>query len=916
MLALMLFLPFLAAILIPLLGQWQARTAPWLAGATAGGLLAWLAWHAPWPGLDFSFSHRWLPALGLRFSLSLDGLGYLFGLLITGIGLLVVIYARYYLSRVDSLPRFYGLLMLFMGAMLGIVWSDNLLLLLVFWELTSLSSFLLIGFWHEGRQARIGARMALTITGAGGLAMLGGFVLLGEMAGSYDVSALIAARQQLQADPWFPFAMGLVLLGAFTKSAQFPFHFWLPQAMAAPTPVSAYLHSATMVKAGVFLLARLYPVLGGNDWWFSMVAPVGLVTLLGGAYFALYRDDLKSLLAYSTISHLGLITLLFGLNTPTAAVAAVFHIINHATFKAGLFMTAGIIDHETGTRDLRQLRGLWRAMPITSMLGTVAAAAMAGVPLLNGFLSKEMFYAEALAAQPLGTSWLLPALAWVATALSVAYSARFVHLVFFARPQGELPRQPHEPPRWMRIPVELLVLLCVAVGVLPQYTVDPLLRLALPSVLGDAVPGFQLAIWHGWNTPLLMSMAALVAGLLMYRWMHLLGWVDRMVPVHLGSRAFATIMDSLIKHGRWIALRSNDERLRPLLRWIILMTVLAGLWPWLAFDTPHQLPVAHLPDDPGLILMSALTIVAAMATVWWRDQRLKAMLAMAVVGLMVVLSFIQFSSPDLALTQLAVEVASTVLLLLALRWLPSPTDSAREPNWPRWRDAVLSLAAGFGVFLILLSVLQSPQDSLSGFYLEHALPLGGGANVVNVILVDFRGFDTLGEITVLAITSLIMVKLMDDYAAVPKPTEPDSLLLATLAKVMLPFALLLSAYLYLRGHQAPGGGFVAGLVTAAGLATQHMAYGSGWAARHMPVRGRRLAASGLLVAVATGAGSWLFDKNFLTSGHGHLALGWLGEFEWASAALFDLGVYMVVVGATMIMLTRLAATQDPLEEQH
>ncbi|WP_137937508.1 monovalent cation/H+ antiporter subunit A [Chitinivorax sp. B] len=917
MLALMLLLPFAVAVLLPFSGRLGLRLPAWLAGAVCAGLLGWLVWHAPWPGLDISYSHRWLPALGLRFSLSLDGLGYLFGLLIAAIGLLVVVYARYYLSRADSLPRFYSYLLLFMGAMLGVVWSDNLLLLMVFWELTSLSSFLLIGFWHEGRQARIGARMALTVTGAGGLAMFAGFLLLGDIVGSFDLHAVIAARAQIQADPWFPLALGLILLGAFTKSAQFPFHFWLPQAMAAPTPVSAYLHSATMVKAGVFLLARLYPALGGNDWWFSMVAPVGLATLLVGAYCALYRDDLKGLLAYSTISHLGLITLLFGLDTPEAAIAGVFHIINHAIFKAGLFMTAGIIDHETGTRDMRVLRGLYRFMPVTTVLGTVAAASMAGVPLLNGFLSKEMFYAQALAAQPLGTTWLLPALAWLATALSVAYSVRFVHLVFFARPVAELPRVPHEPPRWMRIPVELLVLLCVAVGMAPQYTVDTLLRLALPSVIGETIPSFELAIWHGWTTPLAMSMAALVVGLLIYRFMHPLGMFERRMPVHLGSRTFATAMDELIRLARWLTQLSTDEQLRPLLRWIVVLTLLAGLLPWWAYDAPRRLPDwAGWPDDPGLIGLTLMMTVAGLLTVWLRHRRLLAMLMLAVVGLTVVLSFVQFASPDLALTQLAVEIASTVLLLLALRWLPVPTDAQPEPWWPRLRDAVLALIAGAGVFLVLYSVLQSPQDSLSGFYLEHALPLGGGANVVNVILVDFRGFDTLGEITVLAIAGLLLVKLLDDYAAVPQPAKPDSLLLATMARLILPFALLMSAYLYLRGHQAPGGGFVAGLVTAAGLLVQHIAYGSGWAARHMPVSGRRLSALGLLVAVGTGLGSWLFDKNFLTSGHGHLDLGWLGELEWASAALFDLGVYLVVVGATMAMLTRLAATQDPQEGHH
>jgi multicomponent K+:H+ antiporter subunit A len=321
--------------------------------------------------------HAWLAAPGFHLSLRLDGLGFIFVLLVVGIGLLVILYAHYYLSAKDPLGRFYAYLLWFMGSMLGVVLSENLLLLFFFWELTSLSSFLLIGYWTNLSDARKGARMALVVTGGGGLALLAGILLLGRMAGSFELSAVLAAGDQIRSHPLYPAALVLVLLGVFTKSAQFPFHFWLPHAMAAPTPVSAYLHSATMVKAGVFLLARLYPALSGTELWFYLVALTGLATLLIGAVTALFRHDLKGLLAYSTISHLGLITLLFGLNSRLAVVAGVFHILNHATFKASLFMAAGIIDHETGTRDMRRINGLWRFMPHTATLAMAAAAAMA-----------------------------------------------------------------------------------------------------------------------------------------------------------------------------------------------------------------------------------------------------------------------------------------------------------------------------------------------------------------------------------------------------------------------------------------------------------------------------------------------------------------------------------------------------------
>ncbi|MGB0860744.1 MAG: proton-conducting transporter membrane subunit, partial [Pseudoalteromonas spongiae] len=376
-------------------------------------------------------SVQWIPLLGINLSFRLDGLALLFCLMILGIGLLIILYARYYLSSKDNMARFYTFLMLFMTAMLGIVLSNNVIQMWVFWELTSISSFLLISYWWHTSEARQGARMALTITGGGGLALLAGLILVGNIVGSYNLDDILNNGHIIKEHALYPVTLILILLGAFTKSAQFPFHFWLPHAMAAPTPVSAYLHSATMVKAGIFLLARFYPALSGTELWFAIVTLTGLATLIVGAYVALFKHDLKGLLAYSTISHLGLITLLLGLDTEMAAVAAIFHIINHATFKASLFMATGIIDHETGSRDMRKLNGLWKYLPYTATLAMVAAASMAGVPLLNGFLSKEMFFAETLHQHVLGSmSWLIPVLATLAGAFSVAYSMRFIHDVF------------------------------------------------------------------------------------------------------------------------------------------------------------------------------------------------------------------------------------------------------------------------------------------------------------------------------------------------------------------------------------------------------------------------------------------------------------------------------------------------------
>ena len=456
MLTLLLALPFAAALIVALARGASRRTIAWLAAAAPLLGLAVLAWLTPavMAGSVLESSRPWIAQAGLLFTLRLDGLAWMFAGLVLGIGALVVMYARYYLSAEDSSPRFFGYLLLFMGAMLGVVLAGNLLLLVVFWELTSISSFLLIGFWTQRQDARQGARMALTITGLGGLALLGGVLLIGRVVGSYELDDVLASGDAIRASAEYPAILALVLAGVFTKSAQFPLHFWLPQAMAAPTPVSAYLHSATMVKAGVFLLARLYPALAGTDLFFYVVTTVGAITLLAGAWYAIFQHDLKGLLAYSTISHLGLITLLFGLSTPMAVVAGVFHILNHATFKASLFMSAGIIDHECGTRDMRRLGNLRRYLPWTAALAIVASLAMAGIPLLNGFLSKEMFFAEALdAGENDGFRHAITAAALLYGVFGVAYSLRFVHDTFFGKGPRALPVEPHEPPVWMRVPV-------------------------------------------------------------------------------------------------------------------------------------------------------------------------------------------------------------------------------------------------------------------------------------------------------------------------------------------------------------------------------------------------------------------------------------------------------------------------------
>lgn len=909
-------LPFLGALL-PILFERHGRLACSLATAAAPLLaLSILLWLAPrvFAGELLLVSQPWLTQLGFNLSLRLDGLALLFALLILGIGLLVILYARYYLSEREAIGRFFAYLLLFMGAMLGVVLSENLLLLLTFWELTSLSSFLLIGFWGARSDARKGARMALAVTGGGGLALLAGILLIGHIVGSFELSVVLAAGEQIRAHALYPVALVLVLLGAFTKSAQFPFHFWLPHAMAAPTPVSAYLHSATMVKAGVFLLARLYPALADSELWFYLVSLTGLTTLLVGAGMALFQHDLKGLLAFSTISHLGLIVLLLGLNTPLSNVAAVFHIINHATFKASLFMAAGIIDHETGSRDMRRINGMWKYLPHTAVLAMVASSAMAGVPLLNGFLSKEMFFGETLQQHLLGSfSWVIPAAATLAGVFSVAYSLRFIHDVFFNGEPINLPKYPpHEPPRYMKIPVEILVFLCLLVGMLPAYTVAPLLAVAAKASLGGVLPEYSLAIWHGFNLPLAMSCVALVGGILVYvgrqplfRWYAGLPEVDaRMI--------FERQVQNLVRLATWLTGRLENGSLQRYLSFLLiaaLVLVASALAP-----LPQLTGSRGLSPLDGITMLGLLVLAASgLLTAVFHRQRLVALLILGVGGMLVALAFARFSAPDLALTQLVVEVVTIILLMLALFYLPSRTPS-ESSSLRGLRDVVVAGGCGVMVALLVYVVLTRPYAGLAPFFLANSVSGGGGTNVVNVILVDFRGFDTLGEITVLAIAAVGILAMLDGLRLHNPTCDPQGrrwawaknpLILMTLSRLLLPLALLISVFIFLRGHNLPGGGFIAGLITAVALALQYIASGVAWVEQRLPLNYQRMAGAGVLIATLTGLGSWVFGRPFLTSAFGHFELPLVGEFELATAMLFDLGVYLTVVGSTQLVLTRL-----------
>ena len=942
----LILLPFLGSVIAALMPANARNAESTLAGVIALACATQAALYFPdiAGGQVLRQEIAWLPSLGLNFTVRMDGFAWMFSMLVLGIGALVVLYARYYMSPQDPVPRFFAFFLAFMGAMAGVVLSGNTIQLVFFWELTSLFSFLLIGYWHHRKDARRGARMALTVTGAGGLALLGGVLLLGHIAGSYELDVVLASGDRIRAHPYYLPMLVLVLLGALTKSAQFPFHFWLPRAMAAPTPVSAYLHSATMVKAGVFLLARLWPALAGTEAWFWILGGAGAITLVIGSFKAIFQNDLKGLLAYSTVSQLGLIAVLLSLNSPMAAVAGVFHIINHATFKASLFMTAGIIDHETGTRDIRRLSGLIHVMPITGTLAIVASAAMAGVPLLNGFLSKEMFFAETVHLD--ATGWLeitLPLLALAASMFGMAYSLRFTASVFFGKLSKNLPREPHEPVRWMRIPIELLVLMCLLVGMLPGTVIGPVLDLAAGPVVGGQLPEYSLALWHGINAPLIMSLIAMAGGLTLYLLLRKPQEADRIRKVPFlgrldGERMFnwtmALVQQSARRFQRVAYTRRLQAQMFMLILACIIVVTAALAVSGLSWGDRPGLPLTA--DFALLWLLGAACAIGAAAQA--KFHRLAALILMGGAGLATCLTFVWFSAPDLALTQLSVEVVTTIVFLLALRWLPK-----REPRNDgldlrarvrRLRDLILAIVVGSGMAVLSYALMtrQTPQ-SISPFFLERALPEGGGTNVVNVMLVDFRAFDTMGEIVVLAAVGLTVYALLRRFrpplesiemprqqAATPADLLTDLvnprnvsdtavgylMVPAVLTRVLLPITMLLAAHLFLRGHNAPGGGFVAGLVMSIGLLAQFMIAGTQWVEAHFNLDLRRWISYGLLIAGLTGLGSLALGYPFMTTHTAHLTLPLLGEVHLPTAALFDLGVFMVVVGSTLLMLTAIA----------
>jgi len=702
--------------------------------------------------------YEWVPSLNINFDLRLDGLSLLFSLLITGIGSLIFLYASSYLKGHKYLDRFYAYLCLFMASMLGIVLSNNILLLFIFWELTSISSFFLIGFNNDNPDSRKSALTALSVTGMGGFFLLTGMILIGNIAGTFSISELIAAADVIKNHEMYPVVLLLVFIGAFTKSAQFPFHFWLPGAMKAPTPVSAYLHSATMVKAGIFLLARFTPILGNTNEWSYTLMIIGSITMLYAAIHAMFRTDLKSILAYSTISALGILTFLIGLGTEAALVAAVTFIVVHALYKATLFMTTGIIDHETGTRELTKLAGLRKVLLPVFVAGLLAALSSAGMPLLFGFISKDLIYEATLHADQHLAVYLTVA-AFI-TNLCLVAAGFMAGIKPFTGTLPQAYEKIHLPYKSMWIPPLILAIAGLFFGLFPQLAGEHLIGPAVQT-MAHAPAAVHLKIWHGFNSVLILSLVTLAIGTVIYFVNkpedRKLVWVQSF-QAFAPQSIFERLSAGFVHFSDWYTDTMHNGFLRSYLLKIILFAELLLAYE-LFIGGPIYIDYSKLSAISVYEAVNVFILMAAVVLTVTTSSRLTAVVGTSVIGYAICLMFVYYSAPDLAMTQFTIDTLTVVLFVFVLFNLPPFINQAN--NIVVIRDTVVALGFGIILSVIAIKVLQVPTDiSVSKFYGDFAYTLAKGKNVVNVILVDFRGVDTMFEIVVLSIAALGVYSLI------------------------------------------------------------------------------------------------------------------------------------------------------------
>ncbi|MFJ8520386.1 Na+/H+ antiporter subunit A [Lysinibacillus xylanilyticus] len=777
-----ILLPFVCAALIPLLYRRLRRIAHlgWFVLSVPFILFLLLARYIPQiaEGKTFIHTYEWIPSFNINFTTYLDGLSMIFGLLITGVGSLVILYSIFYLSTKESLHHFYCYLLLFMGAMLGVVFSDNLMVLYTFWELTSVSSFLLIAFWHHRKSSRAGARKAMTITVFGGLSMLAGFLMLYVASGTFSIREIVANVGVIRDHTLFIPALILILIGAFTKSAQFPFHIWLPDAMEAPTPVSAYLHSATMVKAGIYLVARFSPVFGGEAVWFWLVSVIGLVTLFWGSFNAVRQTDLKALLAFSTVSQLGLIMSLFGLGSvghyygyaadtvlyTQASFAALFHLINHSTFKGALFMMVGIVDHEAGTRDIRRLGGLMALMPITFTIAVIGGFSMAGLPPFNGFLSKEMFFAAVLAIRNVEAfsiadlGLLFPIVAWVASIFTFVYCMILISKTFFGKLQlNKLDKKPHEAPLGMLLSPIILCVFVVGIFFFPNalghYILEPAMASIYPTFPSTSELTPHIYAWHGINAELLMTLGVIIIGIILFKTLKSWKPLYRIFPQRY---TFNTYYNRMIEFSENSSAKFTNRYMTGNLThyfvyiYVFFVALIAGYFIW------SDATAFNFEKDSSIETYELILVFVMMfAAVWmiFAKGRVTAMLLNGVLGYSIAFFFVIFRAPDLALTQLVVESVTTALFLLCFKYLPDLMPEASRKK-TQWSKVIISIFVGATVTLVGLAVVHFDRFEPVATYFNDSYELAGGSNIVNTILGDFRAFDTMLEVVVLLIAGL------------------------------------------------------------------------------------------------------------------------------------------------------------------
>jgi multicomponent Na+:H+ antiporter subunit A len=840
--------------------------------------------------------HSWAPSLRLSLSFNLDGLGLLFALLITAIGALVVLYASGYFEGHPHAGRFYASLFAFMGAMLGVALSDNILTLFIFWELTGFTSFLLIGFDHERADARSAALQALIVTGGGGLALLAAGVLLFDVSGSTSLSAMASSRQSVAGHPSYAAIATLVLLAAFTKSAQVPFHFWLPNAMAAPTPVSAYLHSATMVKAGVYLVARMTPILGATTLWTTAVTGAGAATMVLGAYRCVQETDLKRILAYSTLSALGLLTMLLGVGTRESVAAALVYLVAHACYKGALFLVAGVIDHETGTREITVLTGLRRAMPIAAFAGGAAALSMAGVPLTLGFVAKDGVY-ESLLDGGAALTWLL--ILTVLSSVLLGAGGLLAGVLPFRGPVADAGAR--EPGWALWVPPLTLAAGGALAGLIPAVLNAPLSAAATATL--HTPSDVSLAVWHGLSPALTLSALTLlgVGATYMAR-----GAVRSHAwhPTYGTEQLYAGALSALNAISGVIAPRLHSASLRSYVMVIVMTAIVVG-GAALVTAPGFGAIAPEMNVRPHELLIVVVIIAAAIAATAARST-MAAVLSLGAVGYGVAVTFLVFGAPDLAMTQFSVETLTVFIYVLVFRHFRNLGPlSARLV---RYRDAFI--AAGIGTLvggLVLTVSTTETAPRLREYFAEFGPTLGHGRNIVNVILVDFRAFDTMAEITVLAtaaigVRALLRLAATDgaaggEYVPALAVTSP---IFRAAVRLLMPLLLLFSVFLLLRGHNQPGGGFVGGLVAASAFALYGLAYGMERARHALLVTPLTLLGGGLLIALLSGVPAVLRRQPFLTA-------QWaLGAMTAGTPMVFDIGVFLVVWGVVLMMIFSLS----------